>query len=215
LSILGLGQPDTIWAAILAIATAAGSLALILAVYIGRIELRSIGKDREFQAAIEIFRDFVEISEAREFVRSDLPGRLEQARGTHAHISLDTLPDDTLPRVRTVANFFERLGVLVDQNLVSQRLVFDLMSWSVVTCWDCSRPIIHEWRRDATPALYENFELLVELARKWQTHRPTKNIQLRLDEFERKSAKRARSGGMRRAVLAWIFGLADKEDPRG
>jgi hypothetical protein len=71
-----------------------------------------------------------------------------------------------------VANFFENLGVFVKNRIIDRDLALDMWSYVILRNWNALSPIVSFVREDlGAPAIWENFEYLALLARKWQaTH---------------------------------------------
>ena len=72
---------------------------------------------------------------------------------------------------RLVAGYWEILGTLVNNGLLSEDLVFDMLGMD----WKKAEPIVHGMRKDAKmPRLYENFEALAKKYSEWEKKHPPK-----------------------------------------
>jgi len=77
---------------------------------------------------------------------------------------------DTPEWVRSVfplLRLLETLGTYTNRNVVPRDLVCDMWSPVVLWAWTMSAPLIAVMRRTAGPALFENFELIAVLSRRW------------------------------------------------
>lgn len=72
---------------------------------------------------------------------------------------------------RLVAGYWEMLGTLVNNGLLSEDLVFDMFGMD----WKKAEPIVHGIRNEAKmPRLYENFEVLAKKHSEWEKKHPPK-----------------------------------------
>jgi hypothetical protein len=72
----------------------------------------------------------------------------------------------------THASNGELIGVLVNKDLLSEDLVFDLFGSMV---WEKLEPIIHGMRKEANmPRLYENYEVFAKKYQMWAEKNPPK-----------------------------------------
>jgi hypothetical protein len=70
-----------------------------------------------------------------------------------------------------VAGYWEVLGTLVNNGLLSEDLVFDMFGIP----WEKAEPIVHGIRKDIKwPRLYENFEVLAKKLAEWEKKHPPK-----------------------------------------
>jgi hypothetical protein len=70
-------------------------------------------------------------------------------------------------RVFPLMRLFETLGNYTNRNIVPRDLVCDLWSPVVVGNWNDCAPLIAVMRRRAGSALFENWEMLAVLSRRW------------------------------------------------
>ncbi len=74
--------------------------------------------------------------------------------------------------IMTVANDGELVGVLVNNELLSEDLVFDLYGSLL---WEKLEPIIQGMRKDANkPRLFENYEVCAKKYQIWEEKNPPK-----------------------------------------
>lgn len=74
--------------------------------------------------------------------------------------------------IRRVASNGELIGVLVNKDLLSEDLVFDLFGSML---WEKLEPIIHGIRKEAKmPRLYENYEVCAKKYQIWAEKNPPK-----------------------------------------
>ncbi|MFX0012951.1 MAG: DUF4760 domain-containing protein [Candidatus Hermodarchaeota archaeon] len=74
--------------------------------------------------------------------------------------------------ITRVASNGELIGMLVNRDLLSEDLVFDLMGSML---WDKLGPIVHGARQDANmPRLYENYEVCANKYQAWAEKNPPK-----------------------------------------
>ena len=70
-------------------------------------------------------------------------------------------------RVLDVMGFFETAGVLVSHRLLNEDLFFDL-SFGLEVYWKKLGPIVAQWQKATTPALWENAVWLANRYERWQ-----------------------------------------------
>jgi hypothetical protein len=75
----------------------------------------------------------------------------------------------------TVLGYWEMVGALVDQNLLSEDLLFDAME-SVDYSWERMKEWIPSARAEVGPDLWENIELLATRQAKWRYTRIPKAL---------------------------------------
>src|SRR5215469_10618266 len=64
-------------------------------------------------------------------------------------------------------NWYDYIGSLVKQGLVPEEAVMDVYSSTLVRDWRIGQDIIAITRRQSGPGIWENFEYLVWLSKKW------------------------------------------------
>jgi hypothetical protein len=74
--------------------------------------------------------------------------------------------------IMTQASNGELIGVLVNKDLLSEDLVFDLFGSLL---WEKLEPILHGFRKDANmPRLFENYEICAKKYQTWAEKNPPK-----------------------------------------
>jgi hypothetical protein len=69
--------------------------------------------------------------------------------------------------LNTVLGYWEIVGVLIDQNLISDDLIFDAME-SLDVAWDKVNSWLPGARSEMGPDFWENIELLVTRQKRWR-----------------------------------------------
>lgn len=71
-----------------------------------------------------------------------------------------------------VAGYFEMLGVIVNNGLLNEHLIFDMLG---SLQWSKAEPIIHGVRKDREwPRYFENYEVLAKKYPEWAKKNPPK-----------------------------------------
>jgi hypothetical protein len=137
------------------------------------IQLRHMRGSNQIAALTE-FRETMESDKfqtAQAFVSFELPKRLkdpaERAKAT-------TLPlSGEYAAVSTVANMFESLGGLIKSGVIDGDVACDVVSYIVIRNWDAMLPVTTYLRRKlANPSLWENFEYLTLLSKRFSAKHP-------------------------------------------
>lgn len=135
------------------------------------VQLRHTRGSNQIIALTEI-RETLEspgFREAQRFVSYDLPERLLDPQETLRIARPQSQFEGEYQAIDTVANFFENLGVFVKNSIIDRDLALDMWSYVILRNWDALTPIITFVREDLKqPAIWENFEYLALLAKKWQ-----------------------------------------------
>lgn len=71
-----------------------------------------------------------------------------------------------------LANSYEWFGSLVKHGLIPQQEVMDVYASRILQAWDAVQDVVVIVRRTNGPAVWENFEYLVVLAREWSSTHP-------------------------------------------
>ncbi len=126
-------------------------------------------------AAINEIRETLEsahFQEATRWVAHELPGLLQDPR-IRAMIGDPGPLSPELERARTVANFFESTGVLVQRGFVDSDAACDLWGYVVIRNWNALAPFIANRRAGlASTTLFEHFEYLAVISKHWQARHP-------------------------------------------
>jgi hypothetical protein len=76
--------------------------------------------------------------------------------------------------LNTVLGYWEMLGALIDQNLLSEDLLFDAMEGMEIT-WAKVKEWLPSARSEVGPDLWENIEVLATRQQKWRSARLPKS----------------------------------------
>lgn len=135
-------------------------------------QLRHMRGSNQILALTEV-RETIESTtfQAAELFISDLTKRFDEPAVREALLA-PFIPLEFQP-VRYVANFFETFGAFVKNGIIDETLACDLWGGVVIRNWDALRPVIATRRavRDA-PALWENFEYLTVISKKFTDAHP-------------------------------------------
>ena len=102
--------------------------------------------------------------------RRILPARMEEA-AFRKSLQDSTFERDNNPWLN-LANSYEWFGSLVKHGLIPHEEVMDVYASRVIQAWDLVADAVAVSRRVEGPAVWENFEYLVVLARKWVANHP-------------------------------------------
>ena len=92
--------------------------------------------------------------------------RLEDPE-SRRQLAQSTVSPDWVRSVFPLLRLLETLGSYTNRNVVPRDLVCDMWSPVVLGIWTESAPLIAVMRRTAGPSLFENFELIAVLSRRW------------------------------------------------
>ena len=169
------------------------TVALVVGVVFGLIQLRQLRFQREIQAGIELLHPLQapQMAEAVMMIHS-LPNGLT---GEQLHHKLG----DSFGCVMGVLGLFESLGPIIARGHVPIEMYADSYRGVTVICWKKMRPYIEERRRQGWPNLFEWVQWLAErmeeradLANDVPAFERFKTWKSASD-YERLSAKRSRS----------------------
>jgi hypothetical protein len=155
-----------------AIATLGTFLVIAASASAALIQLRHMRGSNQIAALTE-FRETMEgdkFQTAQIFVSFELPKRLkdpvERVNATRLP------PTGEYTAITTVANMFEALGGLVKSGVIDRDVACDVVALIVVRNWDAMLPVTTYVRRKLrAPALWENFEYLALLSKRFiETH---------------------------------------------
>lgn len=136
-------------------------------------QVKLMAQARRMEAAMNLHREFMDLRPQRRFVIEELPELLGQYR-------VDELPRSAQEEIARLASFFERIGAMIDHDLIDRNLVFDLMTYSITASWATAEPVLLHWRSLKNAKMHENFELLQSLCTDWlSSHRPKRIGSLR------------------------------------
>jgi hypothetical protein len=118
-----------------------------------------------------VLNDFREAYERPEMLAANeaLPkvlARLEDPE-SRRKLAESTVSPDWVRSVFPLLRLLETLGSYTNRNVVPRDLVCDMWAPVVLAIWTESAPLIAVMRRTAGPSLFENFELIAVLSRRW------------------------------------------------
>jgi hypothetical protein len=145
----------------------AGALLVISATAIAAfIQLRHMGTSNQLMV-LNGFREAFE-SPTMATARNALPEVLERLSDPESRreLMVTTNPQWVRP-VLPLMRLLETLGTYANRNIVSKDLVCDMWAPVVVAIWNGCAPLIAVMRRRAGPTLFENWEMLAVLSRRW------------------------------------------------
>jgi hypothetical protein len=154
--------------------------AVIVATAIAAIvQLRHLRAANQITAllAVQNELDSQDYREAEVIVREELPAALADPRFCQFEIAMSrgqiaAKMDEQHLRVRQAANLigntFENIGSMVKNGILDKHLVMDIYSWIVAGHWDRLSGLTAMGREAAgQPAIYENFEYLAALSKRF------------------------------------------------
>ena len=114
-----------------------------------------------------------EFRKAQRFVMVELPKRLQDPQEV-IRLTREAMQfEGDYGALRTVANFFENMGIFVKNRIIDRHLACDMWSFVVLRSWNSMAPWITYIREELqTPALWENFEFLAVLSQEYVRANP-------------------------------------------
>jgi hypothetical protein len=150
-----------------------GTLLVIAATAIAALgQLRHMRGSNQIDALTEC-REVMEsekFQRATQFVARELPALLEEPK-TREALANPPLPEG-LRAITNVGNFFESMGGFVKHGIIDADIARDLWAGIVAQSWSRLRPALAIMRRQAGPALWENFEYLASISEEWIVRHP-------------------------------------------
>ena len=137
------------------------------------VQLRHMRAATELQAVLSVERDFRagELQEALRYVQSDLPFRMRDP-AYRAELEAIGFADARTHLEVNVLNWFNELGTLLKNKIVSADAFMDMFARLVVHYWDLLAPVVAVMRRKRGASQYHNFEYLAVCARAWMSDHP-------------------------------------------
>jgi hypothetical protein len=132
------------------------------------VQLRHMRSSNQIAALTEIRETYEspEFQTAALYVMGDLQN-LYVHPSAREQMMCAALPAD-FHRVRIVANLFESVGAFVRYGLLDRNMTCDIWGYVVIRHWNALAPFIKNRRRRMdNPALFENFEYLAALSKRW------------------------------------------------
>lgn len=167
-------QVVTAWAAVVAAAAQAGTLAVIGgSVIAALVQLRHVQAGNQLQALLSLEHDFraPELQEALSYVQARLPERLEDREYRRELEHLGFVDPVAHPEM-VACNWLNEMGTLLKHGLVAEEAFMDLFARLIVHCWKHLSPAIAIMRRFRGQAQYHDFEYLTQRAAEWLKRNP-------------------------------------------
>jgi hypothetical protein len=152
---------------------------LVTMVVIGASAIAALLQLRHMRGGnqIELIANWTEAIEGENFQRAlafitrDLPAMLADTEKLR-RMSWTPIPPE-LQAIRTVANHFESVGSFVRRGIIEADVACDLWAYLVIRLWNESLPVLTYARNiSGTDAVWENFEYLVLLSKRWIDKHP-------------------------------------------
>lgn len=132
------------------------------------IQLRHLRAANQLDAVLSLERDFRggELQEAFRYVQRELPFKLRNPEYRAELAAIGFLDERTHLEVKA-CNWFNEMGTLVKNQLVTEDAFMDLFSRLVINYWERLEPAIAVMRRRRGDVMYHDFEYLAIRARTW------------------------------------------------
>ena len=152
-----------------------GTFVVIAATAVAAIvQLRHMRAANQLGAVLSLERDFRnhELQEAFRFVQRELPYKLRDAEYRRELETIGFIDDRAHLEIKA-CNWFNEIGTLVKNELVTENAFMDLFSRLVVSYWERLEPAIAVMRRKRGESQYHDFEYLAIRARQWLARNPS------------------------------------------
>ncbi len=117
------------------------------------------------------------------YVFRELPVQMQDAEIRKQLISVP-LPRE-FEQARTVANFFENLGLFTKRGVIDRSLTCDIWGDTILRSWRCLGPLIANRRKaSGNKATWENFEYLAVVCRQFKVRHPSGTYPRSLERME-------------------------------
>ena len=150
--------------------TALASLATLLVIsataIAAFIQLRHLRTSNELM----VFNGFREAYERPEMAaaREALPGVLERLHDPQSRRELmEPISPEWVRPTLPLMRLLETIGTYANRKIISRELMCDLWSPVVLSLWTEYAPLIAVMRRRSGPSLFENWEMLAVVSRRW------------------------------------------------
>lgn len=137
------------------------------------IQLRHMRASNQLDALLSLERDFrtPEMQGALHYVQTHIENKLADERYRGELAKRGFIDAKVHPEV-TVCNWFNAMGTLVKNGLVSERTFMDLFAKLISYYWRILSPAIAVMRRNRGEAQYHDFEFLAIRADEWLKQHP-------------------------------------------
>ena len=136
------------------------------------IQLRHLQSSNQLQAMLAINErwDTPEMSIADHFVRTKLPERMKQT--DYAESLFVNRRNRRLHPEMFLCDVWEQIGTMVKYSLIQKEPLLDIAGGAISDQWDSLGVPIALLRQRHGPSLYENFEYLAALSKRWVGEHP-------------------------------------------
>lgn len=104
--------------------TGISTFVIVIGVIIALVNLRIIANTQHLEAIGEFLKDWADASDDRKFILQDFNFSPE-----------NELPHETEKKAQNVINCLNRVGLLLDNRLLSSHLVFSICHTQIIRCW--------------------------------------------------------------------------------
>lgn len=127
----------------------------------------------QLEAVLSLERDFrsPELQEAFRYVQHELPYKMRDKQYRAELEALGFVDERSHLEVKA-CNWFNEVGTLVKNQLVTENAFMDLFSRLVVAYWQRLEPVVAVMRRKRGDSQYHDFEFLAIRARAWLKAHP-------------------------------------------
>jgi hypothetical protein len=161
------------WEALSALASL-GTLLVVGATAIAAlVQLHHLRAANQLNALLTVLRFAYgpEMREARKFVADRLPEMLKRPE-FRKELEEGSMNREVHQELQ-VCDYYERIGSFIKNGLLSADLYLDQSSPEL--SWRQVEPVVTITRRKRGPTVYENFEYLIALSRRWDRNHPDGN----------------------------------------
>lgn len=163
---------------------AVGTFAVIATSAIAAVvQLRHLQSSNQLQAMLSInaLWDSPEMSRADTFVRVQLPSRLRQA--DYAPSLIENRRNRELHPEVFLCDVWEQIGTMVKYRFIQQDPLLDIAGAAIYDHWQRLEVPIALLRERFGPALYENFEYIAALGKRWRAGHPSGAYPARMERL--------------------------------
>jgi hypothetical protein len=152
-----------------AVGSVGAFLVIAISATVAVVQLRHMRAGNQLQGLLSVERDFhaPDLQEALRYAQTELPGRMQEAQYRTELATIGFIDIRRHPEM-VACNWFNQMGTLVKNELVSEDAFLDLFGRLVDHYWSLLEPTIAVLRRLRGRSQYENFEYLAVRSRMWQ-----------------------------------------------
>ena len=167
------------WEAITALATALSALVIAITVILGARQVRITGQQLEhlrqatqLEGVMKIFEEIDTPTNraSQQFIAQDLAACLRDEEFRRG-VALSGRADLTVHKEMHLMRFFETVGAYVKYGLLDGEIIYDLILPRIVGAWDAVSEVVGIQRSAIAPEMWDNFEWLVQQAKRWAAKR--------------------------------------------